>query len=98
MSLFFNAAKVHIRTVLKENLAHPSSCKILILRSTNFSIRFTDFGPGDSDNEVTEACLTAVMYEGCNQKFPDWVDNEIYAYNNKHSFRSNTKGYGDKTH
>jgi hypothetical protein len=20
----------------------------------------------------------------CNQKFPDWVDNEIYAYNNKH--------------
>jgi len=22
---------------------------------------------------------------GCNQKFPDGVDNEIYAYNNKHS-------------
>jgi hypothetical protein len=35
---------------------------------------------------------------GCIQKFPDWVDNEIYAYNNKHSLRSNTKGYGDKTH
>jgi hypothetical protein len=32
------------------------------------------------------------------QKFPDWVDNEIYAYNNKHSLRSNTKGYGDKPH
>jgi hypothetical protein len=32
------------------------------------------------------------------QKFPDWVDNEIYAYNNKHSLRSNTKGYGGKTH
>jgi hypothetical protein len=32
------------------------------------------------------------------QKFPDWVDNEIYAYKNKHSLRSNTKGYGDKTH
>jgi hypothetical protein len=31
---------------------------------------------------------------GCNQKFPDWLDNEIYAYNNKHSLRSNTKGYG----
>jgi hypothetical protein len=30
------------------------------------------------------------------QKFPDWIDNEIY--NNKHSLRSNTKGYGDKTH
>jgi len=26
------------------------------------------------------------------------VDNEIYAYNNKHSLRSNTKGYGGKTH
>jgi hypothetical protein len=23
--------------------------------------------------------------------------NEIYAYNNRHSLRSNTKGYGDKT-
>jgi hypothetical protein len=28
------------------------------------------------------------------QKFLDWVDNEI---NNKHSFRSNTKGYGGNT-
>jgi hypothetical protein len=32
---------------------------------------------------------------GCIQKFPDWVDNEIN--NNKHSLRSNTKDYGDKT-
>jgi hypothetical protein len=31
------------------------------------------------------------------QKFPDWVDNEIYVYN-KHSLRSNKKGYGGKTH
>jgi hypothetical protein len=34
---------------------------------------------------------------GCIQKFPDWVDDEIYAYNNKYSLRSNTKGYGGKT-
>jgi hypothetical protein len=33
---------------------------------------------------------------GYMQKFPDWVDNEIN--NNKHSLRSNTKGYGGKTH
>jgi hypothetical protein len=26
------------------------------------------------------------------------VDNEIYAYKNKHLLRSNTKGYGGKTH
>jgi hypothetical protein len=32
------------------------------------------------------------------QKFPDWVDNDIYAYNNEHSLRSNKKGYGGKTH
>jgi hypothetical protein len=31
------------------------------------------------------------------QKFPNWVHNKIYAYNNKHSLRSNTKDYGDKT-
>jgi hypothetical protein len=35
---------------------------------------------------------------GCNQKIPDWVDNEIYACNNKHSFRCNTKGYDGKIH
>jgi hypothetical protein len=35
---------------------------------------------------------------GCIQKFPDWVDNEMYACNNKHSLRSNTEGYGGKTH
>jgi hypothetical protein len=34
----------------------------------------------------------------CIQKFPDWVDNEIYAYNNKHSLRSNTKDLGGRTH
>jgi hypothetical protein len=33
----------------------------------------------------------------CIQKFPDWVDNEI-DNNNKHSLRSNIKGYGSKTH
>jgi hypothetical protein len=31
------------------------------------------------------------------QKYPDWVDNEI-SNKNKHSLRSNTKGYGGKTH
>jgi hypothetical protein len=35
---------------------------------------------------------------GSIQKFPDLVDNEINAYNNKQSLRSNIKGYGDKTH
>jgi hypothetical protein len=36
--------------------------------------------------------------QGCVQKFPDWVDNEMYPYNNKHSLINNTKGYGGKTH
>jgi hypothetical protein len=39
-----------------------------------------------------------VYLRGCIQKFADWVDSEIYAYNNKHLLRSNTKGYGGKTH
>jgi hypothetical protein len=34
----------------------------------------------------------------CIQKFPDSIYNEIYAFNNKHSLRRNTKGYGGKTH
>jgi hypothetical protein len=36
--------------------------------------------------------------QGCIQNFLDWVDNEIYAYKNTHSLRSNIKGYGGKTH
>jgi hypothetical protein len=40
----------------------------------------------------------SVNIRGCIQKFPDWVDNEIYAYNYKHLLRSNTKGYGGKSH
>jgi hypothetical protein len=38
------------------------------------------------------------VIRGCIRKFSDWVDNEIYAYNNKHSLRSNTEGYGSRTH
>jgi hypothetical protein len=38
-----------------------------------------------------------IYIPGCIQKFPDWVDNEINN-NNKHSLRSNIKGYGGKTH
>jgi hypothetical protein len=32
------------------------------------------------------------------KKFPDWVDKEIYDYNNKHSLRSNEEGCGGRTH
>jgi len=35
---------------------------------------------------------------GCIQKFPDWVDKEMYSYLWYCSLRSNTKGYGGKTH
>jgi hypothetical protein len=31
-------------------------------------------------------------------KFPDCVENEINRNNTKHSLRSNTEGYGGKTH
>jgi hypothetical protein len=34
----------------------------------------------------------------CIQKFPDWACNEICAFLLYYSFRSNTKGYGGKTH
>jgi len=38
------------------------------------------------------------LLRGFIQTFPDWVDNEMNSNNNKHSLRSNTKGYGGKTH
>jgi hypothetical protein len=42
--------------------------------------------------------MTYTEIRGCIQKVPDWVNKEIYAYNNKHSLRSNIKDYGGKTH
>jgi hypothetical protein len=39
-------------------------------------------------------CKMHLHIRGCIQKSPNWVSNKIYAYNNKHSLRSNTKGYG----
>jgi hypothetical protein len=44
-----------------------------------------------------QVMLSDYKVRGCVQKFPDSVDNEIHN-NNKHSFRSNTKDYGNKTH
>jgi hypothetical protein len=41
------------------------------------------------------SCLRRLIW-GYIQKFPDWVDNEINNNNDKHSLRSNTKGYGCK--
>jgi hypothetical protein len=38
-----------------------------------------------------------VIIPGCIQKFPDGINNEIHNNSNKHSLRSNTKGYGGQT-
>jgi hypothetical protein len=55
--------------------------------------------PGDL-KQVLEQQHTVgkTAIRGCIQKFPDWVDNEIYAYNNKHSSRRNIEVYGGKAH
>jgi hypothetical protein len=50
-----------------------------------------------SQSYTTELSHLYTM-RGCNQNLPDWVTNEIWAYNDTHSLRSNTKGYGGKTH
>jgi hypothetical protein len=39
-----------------------------------------------------------IRIKGPKWTISDWVDDEIYAYNNKHSLTSNQKGYGRKTH
>jgi hypothetical protein len=46
--------------------------------------------------EVNGQLHAPAALRGYIQKFLHWVDNEMN--NNKHSLRSNTKGYGDKTH
>jgi len=43
-------------------------------------------------------CITFQIYiQGCIQKLPNCVDNEIYAYKNKHSLKNNTEGYSSKS-
>jgi hypothetical protein len=51
---------------------------------------------------TTFCCPQSKLYSSANTRVYPKVSglshNEIYAYNNKHSFRSNTKGYGGRTH
>jgi len=42
--------------------------------------------------------IWSLFIRGCIEKFPDWVDNKIYAYNKEHLLRSNISGHGGKTH
>jgi hypothetical protein len=43
--------------------------------------------------------MTEILHiRECIQMFSDWVDNKICAYLWYYSLRSNTKGYGGKTH
>jgi hypothetical protein len=50
------------------------------------------------NRELDSWLYGSIHTQGCIQKFPEWFDNEMYAYDNKHSLRSNTKDYGGKTH
>jgi hypothetical protein len=43
-------------------------------------------------------CVCVCVYTRMYPKFQDWIDNEINNNSNEHSLRSNTKGYGGKTH
>jgi hypothetical protein len=42
--------------------------------------------------------LAGYDLQGCIQKFLDWVHNEIYTHLWYYWLKSNTKGYGSKTH
>jgi hypothetical protein len=70
--------------------------KLLIMQSSpaarNFLPLSSKYSPQDSVLKNT------FNLRGCIQKFPDWVNNEMNNNNNKHSLRSNTKGYGGKSH
>jgi hypothetical protein len=65
----------------------------------NLNIIFSHPSWGDFLTKIFKYFLSlpSEILRGCTQKFPDWVDNEMNN-NNKHSLRSNTKGYGCKTH
>jgi len=84
------------------------SCTLLYPLTTCPALKEITLSEGTDLQQVTEPkvfifTLTAKLslpwhyVRRCIQKFPDWVDNEINNNNNKHSFRSNTKGYGGKT-
>jgi hypothetical protein len=53
-------------------------------------------------NRLKASCRLEARMLGVNTieypKVSGLSHNEIYAYNNKHSLRTNTKGYGGRTH
>jgi hypothetical protein len=51
-------------------------------------------GLGTTPHHKKSACYDKTE----NPKVSTLGQNKIYAYNNKHSLRSNIKGYGGKTH
>jgi hypothetical protein len=70
----------------------------LVKHRNNFAfyVKFQGFTPPPPP-KMRRRVNTLPTIRGCIQKFPDLIDNEINN-NNKHSLRSNTKGYGAKTH
>jgi hypothetical protein len=51
-----------------------------------------------SDRPKQRIYIGSMCILRCIQKFPDRVDKEIHAYNNKHSLTGKTKCYGGKIH
>jgi hypothetical protein len=47
---------------------------------SRFFVRWASAGPRRWEKSVT-CVISSFILQGCIQKFPDWVDNEIYAYN-----------------
>jgi hypothetical protein len=85
------------RQALTKLFRHIILLEILMLRMNSHEGNKTD-------NVTFEVFMTVKilvfwLYTRCIQKFPDWVDDEINNDddNNKHA-RSNTNGYGGKTH
>jgi hypothetical protein len=84
---------IHYHTREKPYLADYLFIKIIKRKNVHINQFIPHSKPDSGDGTRPTA-----RYGRSIQKLPDWADNEIYADNNKHSFRSNMKGYGGKTH
>jgi hypothetical protein len=87
----FSIARCHgVQTYCFILWQHCFSFHFLVLHHNQLLTRAFDW----RDWPASFTSLSSTIW-WCIQKFPDWVDNEL-KNNNKHSLRSNTKGYGNK--
>jgi hypothetical protein len=84
-SIMFKVLHTHSSSFISANFCFADTFVRLLVIVMAYCCKWAQnvLHPNTIWNKIT-------LIQECIQKFPYWVDNKIYAYNNKHLLRSNT--------